>query len=495
MKNKQEQIEHLKLLETFEKKIKYNKLNMLFPSEGKYRKDLYPKHLRFFEAGSKHKQRLLCGGNRTGKTLTGGCELTYHLTGLYPDDWKGRKFLNPIKSWAVSKSYQVSKEVQQLCLMGDFNDPGSGLIPKHLIVNTTRRVGIANCYETVYVRHISGLISECTFKVYEQGRDDFQGTAKDVIWMDEEPRDYGIYEECLMRTMDDIKPGIIYMTFTPLFGLSEMVLSFLKGGRFTDDGINPDDPAKWAIQISWDEAPHLSEEQKSELMHSISPHLRDARTKGLPHLGAGVIYPYSEDDILIRPREIPFYWPKAYGLDVGWERTAAIWAALDPDSGIYYLYSEYYRGKDLSEVGTSVIPIHSSAIKSRGNWIPGVIDTASLRSNELDGRCIYDQYVNEGLELTFADKAVEAGIMKIQQLLAAGRIKVFDTLTNWINEFRTYRRDEKSGKPAEKQEDHLMDAWRYLMMACPDILSLEPDPDNYSKFMGRNHEHDNITGY
>lgn len=489
MQTKSEAIEYLQLLEALEKKLKYNKFDTLFPDEGKYSRDKYKKHLRFFEAGAKYKQRLLCGGNRVGKTLSGGYEMVCHLTGKYPKWWKGRKFLNPIKAWAVSKSFQVSKEVQQFCLLGEFNDLGSGLIPKDLIVgNPTRRVGIANCYETVWVRHISGGVSECIFKVYEQGRDDFQGTAKDVIWMDEEPRDYGIYEECLMRTMDDIKPGIVYMTFTPLFGLSPLVLSFLDGGRFSEDGQNPADPAKWAVQVQWDEAVHLSDEQKKELLHSIAPHLRDARTKGLPHLGAGVIYPYSEDDFLIEPREIPSYWPKGYGLDVGWHRTAAIWVALDPDSGIYYLYSEHY-------LGHAIPAIHASAIKARGKWMTGVIDTASLNSSQEDGRKIYDQYVEEDLNLELADKAVEAGILKIQQLFEAGRIKVFNTLQNWLKEFRTYRRDEKTGKPAEKQEDHLMDAWRYLMMGCPDVLSLEPDPEQYRKFRPTNQERDSVTGY
>lgn len=487
--NNKEQFEHLQLLEALEKKLKYNKFDSIFPEEGKYKRESYAKAMKFFEAGSKYKQRLLAGGNRTGKTLSGGFEMVCHLTGKYPSWWKGRKFLNPVKAWAVGKSNQVVKEVQQECLLGPLTDLGSGLIPKDLIIGLpVRKVGVANAIELVRVKHISGGISELIFKSYEQGRDDFQGTAKDVIWLDEEPRDYDIFEECLMRTMDDIKPGIVYMTFTPLFGLSKLVMSFLKGGRFSDNGENPSDKGKWAIQIGWSDIPHMSEDQKAELMNSISPHLRDARTKGLPHLGAGVIYPYSEDEILIEPRDIPVYWPKAYGLDVGWNRTAAIWCAFDPDSGVYYLYSEHYMGE-------AVPAVHASAIKARGKWIPGVIDTAALRANELDGRCIYDQYVDEDLTLEYADKSVEAGIMKIQQLLAAGRIKVFNTLSNWIQEFRTYRRDEKSGKVAEKQEDHLMDAWRYLIMSCPDILSLEPDPEIYRRFRNYNEERDSVTGY
>ncbi len=38
-----------------------------------------------------------------------------------------------------------------------------------------------------------------------------------------------IYSECLLRTMTT--NGVIILTFTPLQGLTELVLSFLPGGR------------------------------------------------------------------------------------------------------------------------------------------------------------------------------------------------------------------------------------------------------------------------
>jgi len=259
MKNNDEELEYLRLLEALESKVKYNKFESMFPEDGKYKRVNYPKQLAFFQAGNKFKQRLLAGGNRVGKTMAGGYEMTCHLTGLYPSWWKGKRFLNPVKAWAVGKSNQVVKEVMQDCLIGPLSDMGSGLIPKHLIVDSTRKVGVANAVEVLHVKHVSGGISELIFKSYEQGREDFQGTKKQVIWLDEEPRDYGVYEECLMRTMDDISPGIIYITFTPLLGLTSLVQSFLAGGRFSEDGSNPQDKSKYAVQVTWEDIPHLSE--------------------------------------------------------------------------------------------------------------------------------------------------------------------------------------------------------------------------------------------
>ena len=63
-----------------------------------------------------------------------------------------------------------------------------------------------------------------TLKSYEQGRKKFQGTEIDLVWLDEEPPE-DVYSECVTRTMTT--GGIVYLTFTPLEGLSNVVMSFL----------------------------------------------------------------------------------------------------------------------------------------------------------------------------------------------------------------------------------------------------------------------------
>src|SRR6185312_10905320 len=99
--------------------------------------------------------------------------------------------------------------------------------------------------------------------------------------------------------------------------------------------------SRFCIQADWSDAPHLTEAQKKELWESIPPYQRDARTKGIPQLGSGAIYPIAETDIVVDPFEIPVWWPRAYGLDVGWNRTAAIWAAIDRETDTAYLYAEH----------------------------------------------------------------------------------------------------------------------------------------------------------
>lgn len=215
----------------------------------------------------------------------------------------------------------------------------------------------------------------------------------------------------------------------------------------------------------WDDVPHLSEHDKAELIKSLPPHQRDARTKGLPSLGAGAIYPVPESEIICDPFFIPAHWKKAYGMDVGWNKTAAVWGATDPDSGVCYLYSEHYRGQAEPSV-------HAAAIKSRGDWIMGAIDPASHGRAQKDGENLYDMYVEQGLLLRNADNAVEAGIHSVFELLSTGRLKVFSTLQNWLKEYRVYRRNE-NGKIV-KENDHILDATRYYAMTGRDIARTKP---------------------
>ena len=222
---------------------------------------------------------------------------------------------------------------------------------------------------------------------------------------------------------------------------------------------------RYCVQASWEDVPHLTTQQRSEMLSALQPYERDARSRGIPMLGAGRIYPVPEEVILVEPFEIPSYWPRAYGLDVGWNRTACVWGAWDRQSDTVYLYSEHYMGE-------APPVVHAQAIKDRGEWIPGAIDPASAGAGQLDGRRLSDEYQELGLDLVYAENVVEAGIRSVYSRLAAGRLKVFRTLPNWLTEYRIYRRDEK-GKVV-KERDHLMDATRYLIMTGMRVARTEP---------------------
>jgi phage terminase large subunit-like protein len=203
----------------------------LYPDEGPLRRELYPKHVQFFAAGATYRERAVMAGNRTGKSFgMGGYETALHLTGLYPAWWPGRRFTRPIDAWAAGDTSETTRDIVQKILTGVGGDReggelGTGLIPGDKFVGEpSRRAGVPGAFDTISVRHTSGGISSLGLKSYDQGRKKFQGTSKDLVWLDEEPpRD--VYTECITRTMTT--NGMILCTFTPLEGLTDVALMFM----------------------------------------------------------------------------------------------------------------------------------------------------------------------------------------------------------------------------------------------------------------------------
>lgn len=219
-------ISGLESLQASIRRAKRRKLFSIYPDEGPLRRELYAKHLQFFAAGTAHQERAAIAANRVGKSFgIGGYEVCLHLTGLYPNWWVGRRFDHPVDIWAAGDTTETTRDIIQLILMGPHGEYGTGLIPGDCIIGEpTHRGGVAQAVDTVRVKHATGGTSMLGFKSYDQGRKKFQGTAKHVIWTDEEPPE-DVYSECMARLMTTM--GLMISTFTPLGGLSNVVLKYL----------------------------------------------------------------------------------------------------------------------------------------------------------------------------------------------------------------------------------------------------------------------------
>lgn len=190
----------------------------------------YARQREFHDAGATHRERLFMAGNQLGKTLAGSFEWAMHLTGRYPDWWRGRRFDTPGRYWAAGESRISTRDTIQKLLIGDPEQPkswGRGAIPGDAILTTHRASGAANAIDAVTVAHVAGGASTLLFKAYEQGRAKWQGDTLNGVWFDEEPP-LDIYVEGLTRT--NATAGIVMLTFTPLKGMSEVVRMFLEGG-------------------------------------------------------------------------------------------------------------------------------------------------------------------------------------------------------------------------------------------------------------------------
>lgn len=184
--------------------------------------------MQFFRFGAESgvNERAMMAANRVGKTWgAGGYETALHLTGNYPAWWDGRRFDHAVDWWAAGDTAETTRDIIQLCLLGPIDDIGTGLIPGDCIIGEpSRRRGVADAVDTINVRHKSGGVSILGLKSFDQGRKKFQGTAKHGIWLDEEPPQ-DVYTECLLRLMTTF--GLMLLTFTPLSGVSEVVLQYM----------------------------------------------------------------------------------------------------------------------------------------------------------------------------------------------------------------------------------------------------------------------------
>ena len=188
----------------------------------------YAKQIEFHALGATKRERLLLAANRFGKTMCGAAEAAMHLTGRYPPDWPGKRFEKPIRMWAAGVTNESTRDVVQEKLVGPPSrreEWGTGFIPHDCLGEFSMSRGIADLLDTLSVKHVAGGFSTLQFKSYAAGREKWQGAALEVVWLDEECA-MDIYTEALTRTNET--GGIVYMTFTPLLGASDVVLRFLE---------------------------------------------------------------------------------------------------------------------------------------------------------------------------------------------------------------------------------------------------------------------------
>jgi hypothetical protein len=292
------------------------------------------------------------------------------------------------------------------------------------------------------------------------------GVNRHWVLLDEEaPME--VYNECNIRTA--AVKGIMLSTFTPLQGLTRLVINFCKNATFlvgarpilalTKDQEEGEEVVgsnrnKAVIQAGWDDAPWLDADTKQRLLEDTPEYLRDARSKGIPSMGSGNVFSTPIEQVICDPFVIPDNWPRMYALDVGWNRTAAVWAALDPNSDTLYFYDEHYKGQEEPFS-------HAYSIKSRGEQMRGVIDPAARGRSQIDGSQLLRLYQKLGLHLSIAKNERESGIAALSQRLSTGKLKVFRTLTNFQKEYMLYRRDQR-GRVID-EDDHLMDCARYVV--------------------------------
>lgn len=232
------------------------------------------------------------------------------------------------------------------------------------------------------------------------------------------------------------------------------------------------------VQMTIDDAEHYTPEQRAEIIASYPAHEREARTKGIPILGSGRVFPVAEEVYTCPPVQIPPHWPQINGLDFGWDHPfAAVNLAWDRDADVVYVCKEYAARE-------STPVVQSAAIKPWGAWIPCAWPADGMQHEKRSGESLAPAYTEQGLNMlpehaTFegGGVSVEAGILEIIDRMQTGRWKVFDTCTGWIGEARLYHRDKGV---IVKLKDDRISASRYGLMMLREAI-VRPTPTGPTK--------------
>lgn len=465
-------------------RLPFNKIGVFEP---------YPYQRQFYKAGTTTQRRFLMAANRIGKSFGMAMEVSYHLTGLYPADWEGKKFIklemvdaegrpNPhdLVVWAVGITGDSTRKVLQKELFGtimakDEKNLGTGAIPRDCIdFELLERDG--NIIRVAKIKHhnpegeFDGY-STLEFRSTQQGEHTLMGSTVDFIWLDEEDPycSQEIYSQCVTRTATT--KGQVVITATPENGLTAMITQFIedKTGLL------------YYQNATWDDAPHLTEEVKRELLASIPPWQQEMRARGLPVQGSGAIFQVADSAITIDPITPMPHWPILAAVDFAKTRDPSIIMFITKDDeGRYIVYDEVYldddrsvhnMAKHITSTHTPNIPViiphdGNGTVEGLGNQTRGTI----LR--DLGCNVIMDVFSNpEFIQNTITsvhkkNMGKEGGLYWMDYGFKEGFIKVAANCKNFFRQKQSYFWVTRGGKTVPKDGgDDTIDASRYGLLS------------------------------
>lgn len=194
----------------------------------------------------------------------------------------------------------------------------------------------------------------------------------------------------------------------------------------------------------------------------------------------GLVYPMYDKHI-VEDFPIPIHWKRRIGGDFGLNNpTGVVYMATDPDTGISYIYKTYKQAQ-------KPVAYHAEKINAELEKIGyGVIDSmvgdaAGTQRSTSDMSSVFDHYAEYNIWWQPSTKKLEDSIMKQFSYFETGKLKIFESCVDLIDELSQYRYPERTLDKEVKDEkiferpiavnDHLLDALRYVVAEMPD------DPD------------------
>lgn len=442
----------------------YNKIQYFKPN---------PSQLKLVENTNRYDEILCSWANRTGKTFIVGAILYYHATGNYPNWWIGKRFNRPVRIMIMGVTRTSLRESAQRILLDEYQtgEEGTGIIPRHIleISDIKKSKDDNNCIDFMRIPHVSGGKSYLLFTTQQVDWKSIQGTEFDICWADEQLEGDGNpprhYSQFLRATATQIGKRLILLTATPENGHTPIFDYFEKSESNKNQRI---------IHYATLYDAHYSREYADRMRESYPEDEWEYRVYGRPKHGTGLVYRFSREMLFCQPIEIHENWKRIVGIDFGRtnSKTALVWIAQNPTSGVYYVYdTDWRRNADPKDV----VPLINRRDQLAKYKIPIAWPKDGINTESSTGNQIAKIYANHDIRMLSEpammmgrdgkkSMSVEAGVAYVQGMIDAGLLKIFETPDNqvFVEELGFYHRDENNKITKNASNDpHHLDALRY----------------------------------
>lgn len=312
------------------------------------------------------------------------------------------------------------------------------------------------------------------FMSFEQAPDKFGGVPCWFIHYDEEPsgpNSSRIRWQCRIRLTD--YGGYEIFTMTPFASLG-WVYRLLwqrrqEAGTFVIRAAMADNPAIDPAEIERHRA------EMSDIEFKIA-------VLGMPVILEGLFYEEFSDDDHVRPAPMlndVKDWDVICGIDPGLERTGVVWVGFDSEN-VGFVFDELYPS---NQVPADIAPQITERNETWGiepDYY--VIDPQSRARSLIDYEQTQTEYQRLGINCIPGQNARGPGILQVKRRLQHEGIYVSKECHNLLWEISEYRRDPKSQDEfaAIKENDHLVDALRYVCQERPWVSLSTPPAGSYS---------------
>lgn len=411
---------------------------------------------------SKARGKVLLGGNRAGKTVSGGTETVQYMLGEHPNQ---KRF--PVKLRAIGTNWEDG--IKKIIM-----PEVAKWIPPSQLKHGSWEASYNVKGRTLELENESTL----EFLTYEQEVQAHAGTSRDGVWFDEEPPE-DIFNENMLRLVD--VGGVWWLTMTPLL---EMSWTFQ---RLYQNVINGNTTDIEVFHASTLDNTHIDPTILDILTQGMSDEEKEARKQGTYYnLSGGIYTNVLSPDNFIAPLIDSDQWQMYYDtwghfgmLDHGYTNPTAFHLGCYNSEGRIIIYGEYIATKRIVKENAAAINELLRSLKLHNKLEYIVADPSIKNTDPITRTSIHTEYAENGLFMTFGDNDVKKGIDKVSSKLKDKSLLICSNNKNLIYEFPQYRwakyvsskiaaRKNAQEQPIKKN-DHSLDAIRYGVMSRPQL--------------------------